>query len=198
MKQGLSEIICIIDRSGSMESIRNDAIGGFNAFLEEQKKIQGEATLTYIQFDTEYEIVHEHKPLQDVEPINDKIYMPRGSTALLDAIGKTIDSTGKRLANLPEENRPEKVIVSILTDGEENSSHHYNLSQIKEMITHQKKKYSWEFIFLAANQDAFDEAAKIGIDTKDAFNFAATGRGVREAYINMNDCVAFLRRRSDS
>ncbi|MBF0242657.1 MAG: VWA domain-containing protein [Desulfamplus sp.] len=197
MKQGLSEIICIIDRSGSMETIKNDAIGGFNTFLEEQKKVPGEATLTYIQFDDEYEVVHENKPLQNVEPINDKVYMPRGTTALLDAIGKTIDSTGKRLANMPEKNRPEKVIVSILTDGEENASCQYDLAKIKDMITHQKEKYSWEFIFLAANQDAFAEAEKIGIDTKDAFNFAATGQGVREAYVDMSDSVTFMRKRKE-
>ncbi len=195
MKQGLAEIVCIIDRSGSMESIKNDAVGGFNAFLEEQKKVPGEATLTYVQFDTEYEVVHENTPLQDVKPIDDTVYIPRGSTALLDAIGRTIDSTGKRLANMPEENRPEKVIVAILTDGEENSSRQYELSQIKEKIGHQKEKYSWEFIFLAANQDAFAEAQKIGIDSKDAFNFSATGKGVRKAYANMSDSIAFLRKR---
>jgi len=189
MKKGLSEIICIIDRSGSMGSIKNDAIGGFNTFLEEQKKLPGEATLTYIQFDTEYEVVHENKPLQNVPPIDDKVYIPRGSTALLDAIGKTIEATGKRLANTSENNRPEKVIVAILTDGEENASHQYDLSKIKEMIKHQKEKYSWEFIFLGANQDAFAEAAKIGIDAKDSFNFAATGKGVKAAYINMGNSV---------
>ena len=195
MKQGLSELICIIDRSGSMGSIKNDAIGGFNTFLEEQKKMPGEATLTYIQFNTEYEVVHENKPLQEAEPINDSVYIPRGSTALLDAVGKTIEATGRRLAGMPEENRPEKVIIAILTDGEENASSQYNLSQIREMIQHQKEKYSWEFIFLGANQDAFAEAAKIGIDTKDAFNFAATGKGVRAAYAQMSDSVTRYRKR---
>ncbi|MBF0101651.1 MAG: VWA domain-containing protein [Desulfobacterales bacterium] len=193
MKQGLSEIICIIDRSGSMGSIKNDAIGGFNTFLEEQKKLPEEATLTYIQFDTEYEVVHENKPLKDIQPINETIYIPRGATALLDAIGKTIDSTGKRLSNIPEEKRPEKVIVAILTDGEENSSSVYNLSKIKQMIQHQKEKYSWEFIFLAANQDAFSEAMKIGIDTKDAFDFSPTGTGVKEAYATMSSRVKMFR-----
>jgi len=189
MKQGLSEIICIIDRSGSMESIKNDAIGGFNTFLDEQKKLHGQATLTYIQFDTEYEVIHENKPLIDVQPINDSIYTPRGRTALLDAVGKTIEATGRRLANTPEENRPEKVIVAILTDGEENSSRQYNLSNIKEMIKHQKEKYSWEFIFLGANQDAFAEATKIGIDKEDTFNFSSTGIGVKMAYSDMSRSV---------
>ena len=184
-----SEIICIIDRSGSMAAIAKDAIGGFNTFLEEQKKVSGEATLTFILFDTEYEIIHENRPLNDVLMLDRKTFQPRGMTALLDAIGRTIDDTGRRLSNMPEQHRPNKIIVAILTDGEENSSKQYNLSKIKEMITHQKESYQWEFIFLGANQDAFAEAAKIGIDAKDSFNFAATDKGVRSAYTNMTQTV---------
>jgi len=195
MKKGLSEIICIIDSSGSMDLIKNDAIGGFNSFLEEQKKLPGEATLTLIQFNTDYNVIHENKPLSDVNPISDKDYIPMGSTALLDAVGKTVDSTGRRLANTPEENRPEKVIVAILTDGQENASRSYDLSKISDMISHQKEKYSWEFIFLGANQDAFAEAAKIGIDSKDTINFAATNDGIRTAYTNMSDSVRAYRKK---
>jgi ADP-heptose:LPS heptosyltransferase len=188
-----SEIICIIDRSGSMASISNDAIGGFNTFLEEQRKVPGEATLTFVQFDTEYEIVHENKPLQNVPELNHDTYQPRGMTALLDAVGRTIDDTGRRLANMPEGSRPEKVIIAILTDGEENSSRKYDLGKVRELIKHQKDNYQWEFIFLGANQDAFAEAAKIGIDAKDSFNFAATEKGVRSAYTNMSASVAQYR-----
>jgi uncharacterized protein YegL len=195
MKDGLSEIICVIDSSGSMKLIKNDAIGGFNSFLNEQKKLPGEATLTLIQFNTDYEVIHENKPLSDVSPINDKDYIPRGSTALLDAIGKAVDSTGRRLANTPEENRPEKVIVAILTDGKENASTSYDLSKIKDMIRHQKEKYSWEFIFLGANQDAFAEAAKIGIDSKDTLNFAATDDGIRSAYSDMSNSISTYRKK---
>jgi hypothetical protein len=188
-----SEIICIIDRSGSMSAIVNDAIGGFNTFLEEQKKFSGEATLTFVQFDTEYEIVHENRPLNDVPPLDNSTYRPRGMTALLDAVGRTIEDTGRRLSNIPNESRPDKIIVAILTDGEENSSRKYNLSQIREMVTHQKEKYQWEFIYLGANQDAFAEAVKFGIDSKDTANFAATGKGVRNAYNSMSDTVAQYR-----
>lgn len=188
-----SEIICIIDRSGSMASISNDAIGGFNTFLEDQKKVEGEATLTFVQFDTEYEFIYENKPLNDVPILNNTTFQPRGMTALLDAIGKTIDDTGRRLGNTPEGSRPEKIIVAILTDGEENSSKQYTLSKIKEMIQHQKEKYQWEFIFLGANQDAFAEASKIGIDAKDTFAFAATAKGVKSAYRNMGNTVASYR-----
>jgi len=177
-----AEIVCVIDRSGSMASISQDAIGGFNTFLAEQKKVPGEATLTYVQFDTDYEVVHENKPLNDVPDIDSKTYVPRGATALLDAIGKTIESVGKRLSGLAESLRPDKVIFVILTDGEENSSHEYSKAKIKEMITHQKDVYQWGFIFLAANQDAFAEGVKLGIDIKDTSNFAATGKGVRQAY----------------
>ncbi|WP_340107038.1 hypothetical protein [Rhodohalobacter sp. 8-1] len=193
MKEGLSEIICIIDASGSMKLIEQDPIGGFNTFLDEQKTLPGEATLTLIQFNTDYKIVHENKPLGEVDPIGDKDYIPRGSTALLDAIGKALDSTGRRLANTPEENRPEKVIVAILTDGQENASISYNLATINDMIRHQKETYSWEFIFLGANQDAFAEAAKIGIDSKDTLNFASTGDGIRTAYNEMSDSISTYR-----
>ena len=188
-----SEIICIIDRSGSMASIASDAIGGFNTFLEDQKKVKGDTTLTFVQFDTQYEIVHENTPLNDVPILDNSTFQPKGATALLDAVGKTIDNTGKRLSNTPEGNRPDKIIVAILTDGEENASKQYNLSKIKEMIQHQKEKYQWEFIFLGANQDAFAEAAKIGIDVKDTFNFAATSTGVRSAYSNMGSTVTSYR-----
>jgi uncharacterized protein YegL len=179
-----------------MGYIAKDAIGGFNTFLEEQKKVDGEAMLTFIQFDTEYEVVHENKPLMDVPELDNSTYQPRGATALLDAVGKAIDSTGKRLANMPEENRPDKIIVAILTDGQENSSSKYSTSQIKEMITLQKDVYNWEFIFLAANQDAFDEAEKLGIAEEDAINFEATGVGVVRAYSEMNERVANFRNRS--
>ena len=180
------EIVCIIDRSGSMATIREDAIGGFNTFLEDQQKVEGEANLTFIQFDTDYEVVHENLPLMDVPPLNKSTFQPRGSTALLDAIGKTIDNVGKRLDNMQEKNKPEKIIVAILTDGEENSSRQYNLQTVKEMITHQREKYQWEFIFLGANQDAFAEASKIGIASEDTFNFDTTSLGVTVAYADMS------------
>lgn len=178
-----------------MAAIARDAIGGFNTFLEEQKKVKGEATLTFVQFDTEYEVVHENKPLDDVPALDQKTFQPRGATALLDAIGRTIDDTGRRLSNMPEPNRPDQVIVAILTDGEENSSRQYNLSKVKEMITHQMDKYQWEFFFLGANQDAFAEAGKIGISAQNSFNFDATTEGVGIAYEKMS-CMVSERRSS--
>lgn len=180
------EIICIIDRSGSMNVIVDDAIGGFNTFLNEQKLVEGEASLTFVQFDTEYEVIHENRPLNDVPELTTETYKPRGGTALLDAVGKTIDDVGKRLSNTEEKNRPDKVIVAILTDGAENSSNKYTLEGVKSRIKHQKEKYQWEFIFLAANQDAFAAGANLGIAAVDTFAFAATGTGIRKGYANMS------------
>jgi uncharacterized protein YegL len=193
MKQGLSEIICVVDRSGSMGPIKNDAIGGFNTFLQAQKELPGDAKLTLILFNQGYDIVHDGTPIKEVKNLNSKNYVPSGNTALYDAVGRAIDTVGGRLANTPEEERPEKVIVAILTDGEENSSKEYHLARINEMITHQKEVYNWEVVFLAANMDAVATAQTLGIQSKDAFNFVATGKGVRSAYVDMSRSVSAYR-----
>ncbi len=194
MKKKYSEIVCVVDRSGSMGAIVNDAIGGFNTFLKEQKKVKGEATLTYAQFDTEYEIIHENKPLKKVPDLTDKTYQPRGATALLDAVGKTINEVGKRIDGLKKSQQPKKVIFAILTDGEENSSREFKREQILEMIKEKKEKLKWEFIFLAANQDAIQAGMSMGIQAKDSFNFDATKKGVRSGYGVMSNCVSSYRR----
>ena len=147
MKEGLTEIVSIVDRSGSMQSILDDAIGGFNTFLAAQQRQPGEAKLSLILFDHEYQIVHQAVDIQQVEPLNQDTYVPRGSTALLDAVGKTIDAVGERLAATPESERPSQVIVSILTDGYENASQTYSKPKVAEMIKHQTEKYSWAFEF---------------------------------------------------
>jgi len=192
-KKDFAEIVCVIDRSGSMEAIRTDAIGGFNTFVEEQRKVPGEAAITFTQFDTEYEVVYTNKPLADVPALDASTYVPRGMTALLDAIGRTINDLGARLEKTDENDRPEKVIFIILTDGHENASHEFTRDKVFEMITHQKEKYGWEFIFLAAGQDAIATGMGLGIDAKDAVNFAATGKGVRAAYSSMSDMTASRR-----
>jgi hypothetical protein len=194
MNQNLVEIARVVDRSGSMYSITTDAIGGFNAFLEGQKADPGSARLTLVLFDHEYQVVHESADIQSVPPLNEDTYEPRGSTALLDSLGRTIDDTGKRLAAMPEDERPRKVIVAILTDGMENASQHYSHGKISEMITHQRDVYDWDFVFLAANQDAIAEAGKLSIGADHAIAFAATAQGVREAYTTMSDRVSASRR----
>lgn len=182
MKQGLTEIVCVVDKSGSMQSIVKDAIGGFNAFLEGQRKVEGEANFTLAFFDTGYTKIHDGVNVKNVEPLNELSYFPSGGTALYDAVGKTIIAVGKRLSDIPENERPEKIIFAILTDGEENSSHEFNQTQIFDMIKHQKEIYSWEFIFLAANQDAFATAQGLNISSNNTLNFMATGEGVNAAY----------------
>ena len=193
MKRGLVEIVCIIDRSGSMSVLVNDAIGGFNSFLADQKKQPGEAYLTFIQFDNEYEVVHENKPIKDVPALTADTYRPRGSTALLDAIGKTIDDVGRRLTNTPDDKKPEKVIVVILTDGEENASHIFKRGEIKEKIKHQEEKYSWTFLYLGANQDAFAEASSMGICACNTATYPTTSKGITDVYGTISCSVTNLR-----
>ena len=189
MKANFSEIICIIDRSGSMHSIKSDAIGGFNTFLEEQKKLPSEATLSLVLFDNEYILVHDCQPLPEVVSLNETSYQPRGSTALLDAIGKTIDDVGARLAKTPEPERPSKIIVAILTDGLENASRKYSHEKVASMIKHQQEAYKWEFFFLGANMDAVNVASSMNIDADRAVQFEATAAGTQVAYQNMSRFV---------
>jgi len=195
-KTGYCEIVCVIDRSGSMGSIVDDAIGGFNTFLKEQQKLPGKATLTLVQFDHEYEVICENLALKKVKPFTDKTYVPRGTTALLDAVGKTLNDVQKRIADMDKGKRPLKVIFTILTDGHENASREFSKSQIKTMIEKLDKKKSWDFMFLAANQDAFAEAHSIGIKAADAQAFAATGAGITAACASYSSGVAGRRENS--
>lgn len=177
MKENLTEIVMIIDRSGSMISIKDDAQGGFNSFIEEQKKLPGEARLTLVQFDSEIEKIHDNIDLKDIPPY---VLRPRGATALLDAVGSTINSIGIRLANTPEDERPSKILVCIITDGYENSSYEFSQSQIKEMIKHQESKYSWEFIFIGGDIDTISQASSIGITN--TVSFAKTALGTENTF----------------
>jgi hypothetical protein len=177
-----TEIVVILDKSSSMGTIKGATIEGFNTFLDEQQKLPGEANLTLVLFDTTY-TVKPAKPVKDIKPLTGKTYLPGGCTALLDAMGKAITETGKRLADTPEAERPDKVIVMTMTDGEENSSQEHTRKQIFDMIKHQEEKYKWCFIYLGANVDAFQEAGHIGIGQAQACNYAATDKGVKSAYL---------------
>jgi uncharacterized protein YegL len=170
MRSDLTDITLVIDRSGSMESIREDAEGGVNAFIREQAKQPGEALLTLVQFDTEYDFIHKGVPVKQVPAYE---LVPRGSTALLDAVGRAINETGERLAKMAEPDRPGLVIFVIVTDGQENSSHEFSKARIKEKIEQQQAKYHWQFTFLGANQDAFAEAGGMGIHASGVANYAA-------------------------
>jgi hypothetical protein len=169
MKSDLTDITLVVDRSGSMEKVREDAEGGVNSFIEQQAKEPGEALLTLVQFDTEYEFLHKGVPITEVPKYQ---LVPRGMTALLDAVGRAINETGERLAKMDELDRPGLVIFVVMTDGLENSSKEFSKSDVKAMIERQQEKYNWHFTFLGANQDAFAEAGSMGIHAAGAANYA--------------------------
>ncbi len=188
----MTEIATILDRSGSMVSLTEPAIAGFNQFLADQQAAPGEARISLILFDDEYSPVYESIPIAEAVPLDTTTFVPRGSTALLDAVGRTIDRLGKRLAHLPAAERPDTVIVAILTDGEENSSRRYTYAKIAGKIRHQREKYAWQFVFLAANQDAIASAAMIDIAAADSLTFHASPSGTQQA---LNDMSAMVRER---
>lgn len=188
MKPDMTDITLVIDRSGSMEAIREDAEGGVNAFVREQAQQTGEALLTLVQFDTEYEFVHQGVPVKSAPAYK---LVPRGRTALLDAVGRAINETGDRLAKMAEPDRPGLVIFVIVTDGEENSSQEFSKAQIKEMIERQQTQYRWQFTFLGANQDAFAEAGGMGIDAAGAANYST--EKVMAAFVGTSKKVARMR-----
>lgn len=193
MNNNLTEIVSIIDRSGSMQSVKQDAIGGFNSFIEEQLKEDGDAQVTVVLFNHEYSKLYDGVPLTSDIELNDDNYAPSGTTALLDAIGRTIDDVGKRLSEMPESDRPGLVIVAILTDGLENASTDYDSTELNVMIEHQQNKYGWEFVFLAANQDAIATARSLSIKASNAVSFNATSDGTRGAYLYQSKMVSQLR-----
>ena len=192
MKQE-TDVTVILDRSGSMQKIASDAIGGFNEFLAEQERQAGDCRLTLIQFDNQYEVVYAAQPIAQAPRLTEDTFQPRGSTALLDAIGRTIDRTGRRLAALSEDERPDRVMLVIITDGLENASSDFTREQIFGMISRQRDVFNWSFLFLAANQDAIAEGAKMGIGAQQSLDFSATGAGVREAARSMSRAVSSLR-----
>jgi uncharacterized protein YegL len=181
MNSNLTEIIFLLDRSGSMGGLERDTIGGFNAFIDNQKKLEGKTLVTGVLFDDQYEVVWNGADAEKVKLTAEEYYV-RGCTALLDAIGKTILDVGYRLSKTNEGNRPGKVIFVITTDGFENASREFTYEKVKELIKHQQEKYNWEFIFLGANIDAEREAYNLGIHSQNAFNFEATGVGVESMY----------------
>lgn len=188
-----TDITIILDRSGSMESVKTDTIGGFNSFLSEQQKVAGEASLSLVQFDDQYEVVYLDKEINAADKLTDATFQPRGMTALYDAIGRTINSVGQRLGDLAENDRPDKIVFVILTDGFENASKEFSAVKINQMISHQKEKYSWEFIFIGANQDAVLSAKAIGISADAALTYAANAEGTQEAFGSVARNVANYR-----
>jgi uncharacterized protein YegL len=193
MKRGLTELVFILDRSGSMSGLESDTIGGYNALLEKQKKEPGEAIITTVLFDDRYELLHDRIDLRGVAPITDNEYFVRGSTALLDAVGKTINKIGNVQKHTAEEERAERVLFVITTDGMENASREFSYEKVRQMIEHQKSKYGWEFIFLGANIDAFAVAERFGINKNRAANFNADSEGISLNFYVISETVSSLR-----
>lgn len=184
-----TEIIVITDRSGSMSSIASEVIGGYNNFIEEQRKVPGEARVTFTQFDDKYEVVYAGKPLAEVPKLDSATFVPRGMTALLDAIGKTLNDQGARIA---ADKWADLVIVCILTDGGENSSHEFNPDRVKEMTRH-AEAHGWKFVYLGANQDSFAVVQGLGMQNAITQNFAANSAGTVAAYASTSASVRGLR-----
>jgi uncharacterized protein YegL len=194
LNNNLTEIIFLLDRSGSMSGLESDTIGGFNAFIEKQCQLDGKVSLTTVLFDDQYEILWDGINAAGAKITHDDYYV-RGTTAMLDAVGKTIVDVGHRLAKTPEELRPGKVIFVITTDGMENASCEFTHDKVKKLIKQQEDQYSWEFIFIGANMDVAKEASSMGIQAENAFNFVASEIGVESMYEMVNENVSKRRKR---
>lgn len=194
MKKDYTKIVFVVDRSGSMAGIANDVIGGYNKFIADQKALKhGTCDVSFYQFDTLYEAVYENTPIDFVKDLDNKTFVPRSCTALLDAVGNTIKNVGSHLAKLQESERPDKVLVVIITDGEENSSHTYTWNQIKKDVEHQTNVYKWQFTYIGANQDAWQVGANLGIAKGASLTYAANDIGTTSAFASLSANTAMYR-----
>ena len=193
MKKGLTEVVFILDRSGSMSGLEGDTIGGFNSMIEKQKKEEGEALVSTILFDNYSEVLHDRVEVSKIEPLTDRDYTVRGCTALLDAIGGAIHHIGNVHKYARNEDIPEHTIFIITTDGMENASHQYNREKIKAMIERQKTKYGWEFLFLGANIDAIETARSYGIDQDRAVEYNCDSVGTGLNFEAMSEAITTMR-----
>ncbi len=194
MRKGLTEIVFILDRSGSMGGLESDTIGGYNALLEKQKKEEGEVYISTVLFDDVSEVLHDRVNLDRIHPMTDKEYYVRGCTALLDAIGGAIHHIGNVHKYAREEDRPEKTLFIITTDGQENSSKHYSYDKVKHMVERQQEKFGWEFLFLGANIDAIKEAGRFGIRADRATNYHCDREGTEVNYRVLNEAITRVRK----
>ena len=193
MKENFTSINVVMDKSGSMGNLTDDTIGSFNTFLKEQKEFPGEAVFTLCTFNHESTFVHDAEHIANVQDLNIDTYRPNGNTALLDALGQTIDRVGKNLAAMPEADRPSKVIFLVITDGEENSSRMFDREQIKSMVEHQKSVYNWEFMFFGANVDAFTAGTSMGFAANNSIGYNATAAGTEVLYRGISSNVSNYR-----
>lgn len=194
MRKGLTEVIFILDRSGSMRGLEADTIGGFNSMIEKQQKEEGEAYISTILFDDASEVLYDRVPVDKIEPMNDSQYYVRGCTALLDAIGGAIHHISNVHKYAREEDRPEKTFMIITTDGMENASHQYSYDKVKDMAEKAKEKDGWEFLFLGANIDAIEVAGRFGITKERALNYECDSKGTKLNYSVLANAVSAVRR----
>lgn len=193
MKSNLTELVFILDRSGSMTGLESDTIGGFNSMLAKQIQEAGDANITTVLFDDRYELLHDRINIKGVSQITDREYFVRGCTALLDAIGKTISKIVNVQQQTSDDLKAKKVMFVIITDGLENSSREYSADKVRRMVENQKSKYGWEFIFLGANIDAIETASNFGISQDHAVNFNADKMGVQLNYLSINKVISTVR-----
>ena len=189
----MTELVFILDRSGSMSGLEKDTIGGFNSMLEKQRKEPGDAVVSTVLFDNETEVIHDRVVIADVPNLTDKEYFVRGCTALLDAVGGAIHHIGNIHKYARKEDVPEKTLFIITTDGMENASHHYTYDKVRQMIERQKERYGWEFLFLGANIDAAAEAKRFGIDESMAANYHCDEVGTVLNYEVISEAITSVR-----
>ncbi len=193
MKNNITELVFILDRSGSMQGLERDTIGGFNALIEKQKQVEGECWVSTVLFDNRTEVLHDRLKLSDIQPMTDRDYTVRGATALLDALGGAIRHIGNIHTYARAEDVPEHTLFVITTDGLENASHAFTAEQVKAMVETQKKDHGWEFLFLGANIDAVQTAGRFGIGADRAANYHADSRGTAVAYDAVADAARAVR-----
>ena len=193
MKKNLTELVFILDRSGSMAGLEQDTIGGFNAMMEKQKREPGDTLVSTVLFDQDTQVIHDRVPLEKLGPLTEEEYYVRGSTALLDAVGGAIRHIGNVHKYAREEDVPEKTLFVITTDGMENASRRYDYDRVKDMIRRQQERYGWEFLFLGANIDAAREAGRFGIRPECAADYHADSRGTRVIYESLAQAVCQVR-----
>ena len=194
MRKGLTEVVFILDRSGSMSGLEKDTIGGFNSLIEKQRKEEGEAYISTVLFDDQTEVLYDRVPVAKVEPMNDSQYYVRGCTALLDAIGGAISHIANVHKYAREEDRPEKTLFIITTDGMENASRIYDYNKVRKMVEKEKDKYGWEFLFLGANIDAINVAGRFGVGADRAINYVSDEKGTALNYRVLSNAVSAVRR----
>ena len=194
MRKDLTELVFILDRSGSMRGLEADTVGGFNSLVEKQKKEEGQALISVVLFDDQQEVLYDRAALNTIEPMTDQQYYVRGCTALLDAVGGAIHHIGNVHKYAREEDRPAKTLFVITTDGMENASRHYTYEKVKQMVERQKSKYGWEFLFLGANMDAIAVAGRFGISADRAVNYECDREGTLLNYRELSRSVSAMRK----